>query len=292
MTRAALVIRLAAAILIGALPAPLWLHADTIHLRNGATIDGVITGTQDGTVVILIGNMGKLCIAETEIARIERNDRTGPLRGDDPPAPRPAVPDGSATGKSPASGASGSTEQARAGNGGTGKPGSEVARDDAGKPRRPALTPEQEKELHELVFQLTRQDNRKRTRAEHQLLGRGPEVIPFVLPLTTHPLEWTRVATFRILHRHGGEEVVDAALLALEDDSQWVRKLAWETLCKVSGRGFPFPWDENSSATQRQQARTRWVEWWDERRRQRDEEQRTREEGMRETSPGGADDGR
>ena len=53
------------------------LHGDTIYLKNGSSIDGTVRGTHDGMVILRIGNVGRIEIAETEIENIERNDRTG-----------------------------------------------------------------------------------------------------------------------------------------------------------------------------------------------------------------------
>lgn len=244
------------------------LRGDTIYLKNGATIDCVVIGEQGDVVLVTVGNQGRMTLALRDIDHIERNDRTGPITEKQAPRPAPAPsppkPDEPRV-EAPGTPTLPAPEEPT-------PPGKE----------QPELAPEQVREIQDLVFLMGRQDARKRTRAEQQLMARGAVVVPYVLSSTAHPLEWTRTAAFRILKQHAGFESADAALRGLEDESQWVRKLAWETLRKVSGRGFPFPWDEHSTPAQRERARARWETWWTE----KQQELRTEAESAAQRNPG------
>jgi len=220
------------------------LLADTVYLQNGATIDGVVLGRHQGILILQIGNIGKMEIAESEIVSVESNARTGPVDRDRrggrrvkaDPIERPSDR------KPPAP-----EEPERAGP----------------RPKEaPPLDPELRERIESLVYDLTRQRATVRTRAEAKLIGIGAPALPFVREVASHPGSLTRIAAFRILKRSPELGSVETAIAALTDENRFVRKLAWETLRLVSGKNWLFPWDDSATDRERQAARVRWTDWW------------------------------
>ncbi|MCI0651499.1 MAG: hypothetical protein L0Z55_06415 [Planctomycetes bacterium] len=227
--------------------------ADTVFLKNGAAIDCTVLGTHEGKVILRIGNVGRTEIAELEIENIEKNDRTGyvdPGRAEIKRDERIDVP-----GQGPKNGKP---------KGGTGRDGQGSGGDGEGKDgEADAIDPELEREIKEAVDELTRQRTTNRVRAERRLTEIGVPAIPYLIPISHHPFDRTRIAVFRLFKKHGGPEVVESCLTALEDTDPFVRKLAWETLKRVSGKSWEFPWDdESASAAQRSRSVTKWRKWW------------------------------
>lgn len=232
--------------------------ADTVYLQNGASIDGVVVGERDGVVIVSIGNLGRVTLAAEEVKSIERNSKTGYIQAEgqgtggsgaaDPEETAPPQPSAEPA-PAPAEGAA-PTEPAASGDpAGT----AEVTKE---------LAPERKKEIEEWIHLLTRTDARKRTRGERFLLGAGEDALDLLLPIATDPSEWTRAAVYRIFKQNGDVRVVDTVLLGLADDNQWVRKLAWETLARISGKPWTYAWQDSATERQRIESRKRWISWW------------------------------
>lgn len=256
-------------------PSRVW--ADTVHLHNGAAIDCLVIGRRDDMIVLMIGNLGRMTIPERDVKVIEKNSRTGYVSSD------------RGTSANPKSTSTGLDEV----NKGKSNPGGVPS---SGAPETVAvvdLTDEEKKDLEEWTFELTREDARKRTRAERKLLDFGPRAIPSVLPIAKHQSDWTRAAVFRIFKSNGDFEVTEACVAALLDPNRWVRKLAWETLLRVSGRDYYFPWDDSATDAERSSSQAKWQKWWELEKRKREEaaadadaiRKAEREQGRR---PGGA----
>jgi len=218
-------------------------RGDTVYLRNGSTIDGVVLGKHEGHVILQIGNLGKMEIPEKDVLTIEKNARTGPInpdRNDKKPERNPV-------------------EQRQKKRDGEATAGDEK---EAGEEAEEAIDPELEKEIQELVYDLTRDRASVRTRAEKRLAEIGGAVVPYVLPVATNPSELTRIAVFRILKQNPDVRATEAAIVGLEDSERFVRKLAWETLQEITGESWVFPWDDSATDSERETAAARWSEWW------------------------------
>ena len=57
------------------------LRADTVYLKNGAYIDGIVTARSETLLTITIGQIGKLEVAMEDVIRVEKNSRTGSRAG-------------------------------------------------------------------------------------------------------------------------------------------------------------------------------------------------------------------
>lgn len=246
------------------------LRADTVYLLNGSTIDGMEVGRKDGFLLLQIGNLGRIEIPEKEIKSVEKNNRTGYI---DP-------------------------------NRGNKKKADDVGLDKrTKKPKAEDDTSSDEKELEPLdaatekkvkawVYDLTRQRSAHRVRAERKLLKVGERVVPFLVPISRHPHDPTRVAVYRIIKTVGGDQAVDSCLTGLEDENRFVRKLAWESLKKVSGKRYRFAWDEDGTEKQRARDLAKWTEWWrkEQKRREAEAEAEEAAEDAREDGAGVDDD--
>jgi hypothetical protein len=220
-------------------------RGDTVYLRNGSTIDGVVLGKHEGHVILQIGNLGKMEIPEKDVLTIEKNARTGPIN---PERSDRKDQDGNPV------------EQRQKKREGAEATGDEKG---TGDEEDEEIDPELEKEIQELVYDLTRDRASVRTRAEKRLAEIGEVVVPYVLPVATNPSELTRIAVFRILKQHPDVQSTEAAIGGLEDPERFVRKLAWETLQEITGESWVFPWDDSATDSERTTATARWVEWWE-----------------------------
>jgi len=230
------------------------LHADTVTLKNGAKIDGMVTGRHEGYVILSIGNVGTMKLLETEIAKIEKNARTGyldPERSGKKAKQLPKV-----------GGDSKKAEEAGK------KKESDTKKGAVGKVVE--LSPEQSKRIKTLANELTKQKTTKRTRAERQLLAFGDAALPEVIKLSKHPFMRTRAAVFRILKASRDFQIVQPCLEGLRDENEFVRKLAWEAIKNVSKKRYSFPWD-SKSAIKRQKAIAKWEKWVEREEQQRRE---------------------
>jgi len=219
------------------------VHGDTVYLKNGSSIDGVFIGKHEGHVILQIGNLGKMEFPEEEVVTIEKNARTGPInrkRSDKKKEEENPLEKLEELKKSRKKLVEKSSQEAA--------------------PIDPAL----ESEIQALVYDLTRQRSTKRHRAEKKLSAIGKPVIPYLLPVTSHPSELTRIAAFRILKKYPDFSAAEAGIQGLTDSNRFARKLAWETLQEISGKRWVFPWDDSASARDRQRAKARWLDWWSE----------------------------
>ena len=237
-----------AAVLLIGLVASASLSADTVYLRNGSSIDGVVLGKHEGQVLIQIGNLGKMEIPEKDVLTIERNARTGPVN--------------------PERGEKKKDDSVKK---------LEKQKNDKKKSKpeddeEDEIDPELEKEIETLVYDLTRQRSSVRTRAERKLSNIGKPAVSYVRPLTTHASELTRIASFRILKKYPQFDSAEAALVGLSDSQRFVRKLAWETLQEITGENWVYPWDDSAGDREREQAKTRWVQWWQDEKERREKE--------------------
>lgn len=226
-------------VLLGILASGL-LHGDTVHLLNGSSIDGTVIAQHGGEVVIQIGKIGRLKVPEDQVMTIERNSRRG--HQGDSGATRRKPPE---VVKTPEK-----------------KPETAPAEKSVGTPVEVQLAPEQEAQVKEWVRDLARQRVTYRTRAERRLSTVGEGVVPFLVPLVTHPFDLTQISALRLLKKFPDARIAPAALAVLADSNRFVRKLAWENLQGISGLKLPYPWDDTSSDRQRLRAARGWNQWW------------------------------
>ncbi len=222
-----------------ALSAASW--ADTVYLRNGSSIDGVVLGKHEGQVIMQIGNLGRMEIPEKDVQTIEKNARTGPINPD--------------RGEKRRDNPVGDLEKKN-------EREAEAKKGSRGLTVEDAISPELEKEIKELVYDLTRQRSATRTRAERKLADIGKPAVSYVRAVTTHASELTRIAAFRILKKTPVVESTEAAIVGLTDEVRFVRKLSWETLQEITGENWVFPWDDSATDRERDQAKIKWTEWW------------------------------
>jgi len=220
------------------------LHADTVHLTNGSSIDGTVVSQHDGVVVVEIGTIGRIEIRQEDVLAVEKNTRTGAQGGSRPPK-RDA---GEKKTPAPTPGAK--------------KPRVKRASDPSAKPQEPLLTPAEEAKVRQWAQDLTRQRVTYRSRAERRLAEVGVAAVPFLLPLVGHPFDLTQISALRVLKRTPDIRVAPVALAVLADGNRFVRKLAWENLQAVSGLKISYPWDDTASDRQRLRAAAPWHRWW------------------------------
>lgn len=92
-----------------------------------------------------------------------------------------------------------------------------------------------EAEILKAVSELSRQRTSNRVRAEASLKRLGPVALPYLEKAARHPFALTRRAVIRIVAEAGGPGGAGLLRAALDDEDEWVRKLAREALAKAGG---------------------------------------------------------
>ena len=288
------------AVVVGA-ALPALVSADTVHLKNGAFINGVVL-QRDDAVLVAIGDLGRLEIPWDQIDRIERNALTGEetaesiarrvsatvpevpdadvgedageprgpfvgTDGDQPDVERPEnapVGDSELTRPSPvANGESNRGEAPQPGDVKSSVP-QPVSRDDA---EEAELDPQLQNEIDSWVTQLRGQNSKQRIRAEQNLREVGAPVVPFLLPLAQDSAVLVRIATFRILAELADERVVEVAIEALLDENEYVRGYADKALRRATNESFGYR--ARAHPARRRMSQTKWRKWWAETKRKR-----------------------
>ncbi len=249
--------------------------ADTVYLKNGAWIDGIVRSRSEKAVEIEIGDIGKVEVPAEEIHQVEKNKRTGAERRQASldkkvelkivskdgkhivTALPPNTPDGSIGEDNPTDG----------GEAGGKKTDPEPPEESpVQKNSEKKIDPDLKARIESLVADLKRQKPQVRTRAERHLKAIGEPALPFLVPLAKNEAELTRTAVFRLFHEIGDEDVIDPCIDALLDPNEYVRDFANKTLERVTHERFGY--QANASPRRREAAQEKWKKWWDEEKRE------------------------
>jgi hypothetical protein len=252
------------------------LRADTVYLKNGAWIDGIVTPKDEHTLLVEIGDIGKIEIQRADIYEIEKNSRTGTrknvpvdtreLKVAQPPAAKDAKPADAARPKD-AKDARTPAEEPKAKEPPEAVESAPGKEKDAAADTAPApvpgegLAPELKKRIEDLVLDLERQKQQNRVRAERHLRAIGAPAVPFLLPLTKSENEATRIAVLRLLNEFGDERAIESCIEALLDANEFVRDLANKALVRITLENFGF--QASASPRRREFAYQKWQTWWE-----------------------------
>lgn len=241
------------------------LSADTVYLKNGNWIDGMVQPRKEGdSILLIIGDLGRVEIQLEDVYEIEKNSRTGGST----PLPQDKQPESLEDSLVSPQDLSGLGDQGAARDD-TGDGGDEEMELRAGAADTPGvesetetIDPELKARIEKLVSDLTRQKSKYRVRAERHLKVVGPAAIPYLLPLTKHKSDLVRVSTFRLFHSFGDERVIDSAIGALLDSNEHVRDFAHRTLQRITQEDFNYK--PLASPRRREYAHKKWRKWWNE----------------------------
>ena len=254
------------------------VRADTVYLKNGAYIDGIVTARNDRVIMITIGRIGKLEISVDDVSRVEKNSRTG-ARDRVPVDSRSLDVSLPTSSERPEDAEDGAAESEEFGDDDLGEAGGEEAEDASEseevaddsdlsssvdeKKKEEELEPEVKEEIEQAVKDLQRQRSQFRWRAERKLRAIGKSAVPFLVPLVTAENELTRTIVMRFFFEYADDdtEVIEACLEALGDDSVFVRDYAAQALRRLTKRNFGFR--PESSLRARARGRENWSIWWD-----------------------------
>ncbi|MBN1442765.1 MAG: HEAT repeat domain-containing protein [Planctomycetes bacterium] len=252
-------------------------RADTVYLKNGSWIDGIVKTRSSSAIQVEIGEIGRIEIPLEDVYEIEKNSRTGstlsvPVEGRklgvEVKSGKAATPSDAsqpvATLRSLPAAASGeemstapADKEPRAGDQPAGSVVDEAAQD---------IDPSLKKRIEQLVEDLCRQKSKYRVRAERQLKAVGPAAIPFLQPLASHESDLVRVAVFKLFFAMGDEDVIDPSIEALTDSNEYVRDFAHKALQRITEEDFGYRPFANPS--RREQGKRKWRRWWDEEQKQ------------------------
>jgi hypothetical protein len=257
-------------------------RADTVFLKNGAWIDGRVTLKTDAFIELQIGKIGKIELPFEDIHRIEKNDRTGAESDLKTYVEQKGPVDSVGKAKGDAKTAKDDKKPEKADS----KPGADSAdakdkdkttindkekadSEDAGDGKKaddaPAgahdLDPALVKRIQELIEDLQRQRSRNRVQAERHLEAIGVPSIPYLIPIAKSENELTRGAVMRLFASFGDQQVLDASIAALLDDSEAVRYAANKALKRITGEDFGY--QSSASPRRRESAQRKWAEWWE-----------------------------
>ena len=224
------------------------LEADTVELTNGSSIDGTVLVDGKERLVLQIGDLGTMEILWSDVVSVQKNHLVGHNRTDSPvqaPAKRDekVAPD--------------KQKQTR-----PDLPLPLAPPKVDLPPEIPELSPKRQAEVKLWVYELQRQRSRNRTRAERYLGQVGSGVIPQLLPVARSPFDLARISALRILIKTPHFKAARVALEGLQADNQWVRKLSWQLVVKISGVKGPFSWQDQESARKRSVQLRRWQQWF------------------------------
>jgi hypothetical protein len=230
------------------------VEADTVYLKNGAWIDGVVRVRGEKVVEVEIGSIGKIEIKTEEIYEIEKNSRTGEetIRRMQEGQPVSGIPVRNASGDLV-------TSPNAEGTPGTPTEGDEAKAPDLA-PGDDDLDPELRTRIEQLVEDLQRQKTTYRTRAERQLLSIGTPAVPFLVKVAKNDFDLTRISIFRVLEQVGDDRAIEVSIDALLDSNEYVRDFANRTLERVTGEDFGY--DSNASPRWREIGHKKWQRWW------------------------------
>ena len=254
------------------------LRGDTVFLKNGALIDGVVKHRDDSGVVLQIGQIGQLDIATEDIFLIEKNRRVGGelLKSRLDSRTRVDLLEKEKD-KLPASDSKDSKDGARGkGREGDGDdesrdPDADDALEDGENDgivedapvlgeEEESIDPELKKRIGKLVKDLDRQKRRYRVRAERHLKAIGRPAVPFLVPLASSERDLTRVAVMRLFYSFGDDRVIEPSIEALVDVNEYVREYANRTLVRITGENFGF--HHRATPRRRELSQRKWKGWW------------------------------
>ncbi|MEE2856081.1 MAG: hypothetical protein VX949_01660 [Planctomycetota bacterium] len=219
------------------------LVADTVVLTDGNRIDGKVLVDGEKSVVVQIGDPGTMQIRtdspEQAPAVRDKKDDTDKQKKTRPDLPLPQSP-----------------------------PKVDLPAE------IPELSPKRLAQVKLWVYELQRQRSRNRTRAERSLGQVGPGVIPHLLPVARSPFDLARISALRLLIKTPHFKAAKVGLEGLRADNQWVRKLSWQLLEKISGVKGPFSWQDQGSARKRSVQLRRWQQWFQQQERLQQQHQR------------------
>jgi len=258
-------------VFLGALSAK--LAADTVYLKNGSWIDGIVRTHTKDTILLEIGDVGKIEIPLDDVYRIEKNSRTGSAKRVSVEGRAISVDEATEEGDASGAKPTGAADEESAGDEEDDDDEDEVDEDDDGagdkgdgddesaSKHKDEIDPKLRDEITQLVHDLTREKPKHRVRAERRLKAIGAPAVPFLLPLATHESEAVRIATFRLFSEVGDESVIDVSIAALTDSNEFVRDHAHRTLQRLTKEDFgykPF-----ASPRVRESRAARWRRWWE-----------------------------
>ena len=222
------------------------LEADTVELTNGSSIDGTVLVAAEERLVLQIGDLGTMEIRRSDVVSVMMNRLDGQNRTDSPVQSPPKrakkdTPDKQKRPDLPLPPAPPKVDL---------------------PPEIPELSPKRQAEVKLWVYELQRQRSRNRSRAERYLGQVGPGVIPHLLPVARSPFDLARISALRILIKTPHFKAARVALEGLQADNQWVRKLSWQLVVKISGVKGPFSWQDQETARKRSVQLRRWQQWF------------------------------
>ena len=253
------------------------VRADTVHLKNGAYIDGIVTARNDRVIMITIGRIGKLEISVDDVSRVEKNSRTG-ARDRVPVDSRSLAVSLPTWNERPEDADNEAAESEELGDDDLGEAEDEEAEDASEseevaddsdssnsvdkKEKEEELEPKVKEEIEQAAKDLQRQRSQFRWRAERKLRAIGKPAVPFLVPLAAAENELTRTIVMRFFSEYADDdtEVIEACLDTLGDDSVYVRGYAVQALRRLTKQNFGFR--PKSSSRARARGRENWSIWW------------------------------
>jgi hypothetical protein len=124
------------------------------------------------------------------------------------------------------------------------------------------LPPERVDAIQQQIRELTRQRTQNRVRAERYLKEMGPDVLPFLEALASHPFDLTRRAVQRVVKEIGDVRGAPISIWSLNDPDEWVRKLAHESL-ETLLPGAPIRYSASAAERSRLVAQEQYYQLWD-----------------------------
>ncbi|HVR74766.1 MAG TPA: hypothetical protein VMT52_10560 [Planctomycetota bacterium] len=263
------------------------LRGDTVFLKNGNWIDGIVRARNEKIVEIEIGRIGKVEIPLEDVHEIEKNKRTGDetqlsneikkrdVRIVTKDGKRVLLGGGKDKDKGDGESEDGEEpDKEKEGEAGdvlvdvdddaeeaADEAAEEEAEKDADGVSSPKIDPELRAKIEQLILDLERQKPQYRVRAERHLKAIGQPALPFLLKATKHDQDLSRIAVFRLFNDFGDDTVIEASIEALLDSNEYVRDAANKTLERITRENFGY--QPAASPKRRELAHAKWKRWWE-----------------------------
>ena len=248
------------------------LVADTVYLKNGAWIDGIVRSRSGDLILVDIGDVGRMEIRLEDVYEIEKNSRSGhrgvtassraaeDARGERvKPGSQPGSEGAGASSRAD-DGSDSSNERDGVDSEGLAEASDDDEDDEDEEDAFDDISPELRERIEGLVHDLQRQKSKYRVRAQRHLKAVGAPAIPFLLPLCGNDSELVRTAVFRLFSQFGDERVIDVCIEGLADSNEYVRDYANQALSRISGEDFGFK--PFAAPGRRESAAAKWARWW------------------------------
>lgn len=247
-----------------------FLFADTITLRNGGKLHGKVIKESEEEIVLQVADAATITLRKRDVVSAEKDETVAtpppPSRVIEEEKPEPAKepPKKPAVKEEPAP--------------------EEVPKTE----KEPEPDPELKAKIDLHIAQLANRKAGQRNYAKAELAKIGKPAVSALIQTLKQGTPWQRQAAAELLGAIGDERAIEPLIDALQDEDEFVRQNAINSLSTLTNQTFGFVHDAPES--ERQEAVKKWQDWLAQKKeeaKKKEEEKRKQEEKKKseETKP-------